>query len=140
MKGTALTSPAYDAREVMPVVSYQEMTPMDCLAVLRAVSVTRAAFTDGVRPYVVPLAFQLDAEGLTPVICLCMPAKGRKADCLRALPRLCLEFESPSCAWVEVVLLEGRAQLTDWAQGEGLIVRVRAEKLSGRRFFLQEDG
>ena len=112
---------------------------MDCLEVLRSVSVTRAAFTDGAAPYVVPMAFRLDAEGLTPVICLCMPANGRKADCLRALPRLCLEFESPSCAWVDVVLLEGRAQLTDWAQGEGLIVRVRAESLTGRRFFRKED-
>ena len=112
---------------------------MDCLEVLRSVSVTRAAFTDGAAPDVVPMAFRLDAEGLTPVICLCMPANGRKADCLRALPRLCLEFESPSCAWVDVVLLEGRAQLTDWAQGEGLIVRVRAESLTGRRFFRKED-
>lgn len=121
------------------MVSYQEMTPMDCLEALRSTTVTRAAFTDGEAPYVVPMAFRLDAEGLTPIICLCMPAKGRKADCLRALPRLCLEFESPSCSWVDVVLLEGRADMENWAQGEGLIVRVRAEKLSGRRFFLPGD-
>lgn len=111
---------------------------MDCLAVLRAVSVTRAAFSDGGRPYVVPMAFQLDAEGMTPVICLCMPAEGRKEDCLRQCPQVCLEFEAPSCAWVDVVLLEGRAERQEW--GGGLVVRVRAERLSGRRFFLQEDG
>jgi len=42
---------------------YQLLTAADCLSVLRTSHVTRAAFTDGEKPYLVPMAFQLEAEG-----------------------------------------------------------------------------
>lgn len=120
----------------MPMLTYQELPPAACLEVLRAVHVTRAAFCDGERPYLVPMAFELDAEGLVPLVRLCMPDQGRKADCLMQCSQVCLEFEEPGCSWVDVVLLEGTAELDVWEKGQGLALHVRAESLSGRRFFL----
>ena len=111
---------------------------MECWQVLRDVAVTRAAFTDGERPYLVPMAFQRSFDGATPVIWLCMPDHGRKVDCLRACGRVCLEFEQPGCAWVDVVLAEGEAALAAWEKDAGMVLHVRAEMLSGRRFFLPE--
>lgn len=122
----------------MPQLIYQPLTRTDCLAVLRAAHVTRAAFTDGEQPYVIPLAFLLEAEGETPLIYLCMPDHGRKVDCLCRCDRVCLEFESPACAWVDVVLLEGPALLDAWEKDKGLALHVRGEDISGRRFFLPE--
>ena len=124
----------------MPSLTYQPLSAAQCLDVLRSVHVNRAAFTDGTRPYIVPMAFQLEAEGLTPMIYLCMPDKGRKVDCLCRCDRVCLEFEQPSCAWVDVVLLEGQIVLDAWEKGEGLLLHVRGEEVSGRRFFLPEIG
>lgn len=123
----------------MPLLTWQELNPMQCLDVLRASSVTRAAFCDGEAPYVIPLAFQLDADGASPLIRLCMPDHGRKVQCLCACDRVCLEFELPGCAWVDVALAEGTAALDAWEKGEGIALHVRAEKLSGRRFFLPQE-
>lgn len=122
----------------MPGLTFQELTRMECLDVLRQTAVTRAAFTDGSAPYLVPMAFLLDAEGLAPVIRLCMPDTGRKVECLCRCDRVCLEFERPGCAWVDVVLVEGQAFPEAWEKGAGLALRVRAEDMSGRRFFLPE--
>ncbi len=124
----------------MPQLVYQPLNRAECLAVLRAVHVTRAAFSDGERPYVVPMAFLLEAEGDTPLIYLCMPDRGRKVNCLCRCDRVCLEFESPACAWVDMVLLEGPAILDAWEKDKGLALHVRGEELSGRRFFLPEQG
>lgn len=123
----------------MPQLVYQPLTPAECLDVLRSARVTRAAFCDGEQPYVVPMAFRLDGEGTTPLICLCMPDSGRKVSCLCRLDRVCLEFEAPACAWVDVVLLEGQAFLDAWEKGKGLALHVRGETVSGRRFFLPEE-
>ena len=122
----------------MPSLTYQPLTQVQCLDVLRSAHVTRAAFTDGTRPYIVPMAFQLAAEGLVPLIYLCMPDQGRKVEYLTRCDRLCLEFEQPACAWVDVVLVEGAAILDAWEKDEGLLLHVRGEEVSGRRFFLPE--
>ncbi len=124
----------------MPSLTYQPLSTMQCLDVLRAVHVTRAAFTNGEKPYLIPMAFQLDFDGLTPQIHLCMPDAGRKVECLCRCDRVCLEFEAPSCAWVDVVLLEGQAFLDAWEKGKGLALHVQGEEVSGRRFFLPEMG
>ena len=123
----------------MAQLVYQPLSPVECLDVLRAAHVTRAAFTDGEHPYIVPLAFQLAADGATPLIYLCMPDTGRKVEYLCRCDRVCLEFEEPSCAWVDVVLLEGTACLDAWEKGKGLALHVRGEEISGRRFFLPGD-
>ncbi len=122
----------------MPQLVYQPLNDMECLEVLRSVHVTRAAFCDGEQPYIVPMAFALDAQGATPLIRLCMPDHGRKVECLCRCDKVCLEFESPGCAWVDVVLLEGTAHLDAWQKDAGLALHVRGEKVSGRRFFLPE--
>ena len=123
----------------MPHLVYQPLTQVECLDVLRSVHVTRVAFCDGEKPYLVPMAFQLVCEGTTPLIYLCMPDAGRKVDYLCRCDRVCLEFESPSCAWVDVVLLEGQASLDVWEKGTGLALHVKGEEISGRRFFLPEE-
>ncbi|MBQ8202616.1 MAG: hypothetical protein IJZ74_12700 [Clostridia bacterium] len=122
----------------MPQLSFQLLTPVECLDVLRVAHVTRAAFCDGERPYLVPMAFQLDFEGMRPLIYLCMPDTGRKVDYLCRCDRVCLEFEEPSCAWVDVVLVEGQAFLDAWEKDKGLMLHVKGEAVSGRRFFLPE--
>ena len=118
----------------MPSLIWQPLSAVECLDVLRAAPVTRAAMTDGERPYLVPMAFQLACEGATPCIRLCMPDTGRKVDCLCRCDRVCLEFEEPSCAWVDVVLVEGQAILDAWDKGQGLALHVRGGEVSGRRF------
>lgn len=123
----------------MAELVYQPLTQMECIGVLRAVHVTRAAVADGERPYVVPMAFQLAFDGTAPLIYLCLPDHGRKADCLCRCDRICLEFEQPGCAWVDVVLAEGQAVPDAWEKGAGLALHLRAETLSGRRFYLPED-
>ncbi|MBQ8554601.1 MAG: hypothetical protein IJ438_01890 [Clostridia bacterium] len=122
----------------MPMLTYQELTYPSCLDVLRATSVTRAAFCGEDGPYLVPMAFQLGSDGVKPMIYLCMPDKGHKVDCLGTDDRLCLEFEAPGCAWVDVVLLRGRAAIDAWEKDAGIALHVKAEELSGRRFFLPE--
>lgn len=122
----------------MSQMVYQPLTPVECLDVLRAARVTRAAFCDGTRPYLVPMAFQLGCEGITPLIYLCMPDTGRKLEYLCRCDRVCLEFEEPACAWVDVVLVEGQAFLDAWERGKGLALHIRGEEISGRRFFLPE--
>lgn len=123
----------------MPSLVYQPLSAMECLDVLRAAHVTRAAFTDGQRPYIVPMAFRLECDGTTPLIILCMPDTGRKVEYLCRCDHVCLEFESPACAWVDVVLLEGQAFLDAWERGKGIALHVRGEEVSGRRFFLPEE-
>ena len=120
----------------MSQLVYQPLTDVECLDVLRSVHVTRAAFCSGERPYIVPMAFQLVCDGTTPLIYLCMPDHGRKVEYLCRCDRVCLEFEAPSCAWVDVVLLEGAAALDAWEKGAGLALHVQGEAVSGRRFFL----
>ena len=123
----------------MAQLVFQPLTQVECIDVLRAVHVTRAAFTDGERPYLVPMAFQLVFDGTVPLIYLCLPDHGRKVDCLNRCDRLCLEFEQPGCAWVDVVLAEGQAVPDAWEKGAGLALHIRAETLSGRRFYLPEE-
>lgn len=122
----------------MPSLTYQLLSPVECLDVLRAAHVTRAAFTNGEKPYLVPMAFRLEAEGVTPLICLCMPDGGRKVEYLCRCDRVCLEFEEPSCNFVDVVLLEGPVVPVAWEKGQGLLLHVKGEEISGRRFFLPD--
>jgi len=122
----------------MAEIVYQELTRAECLHVLRQAHVTRAAFCNGERPYIVPMCFHLEAQGDVPLIFLCMPDHGRKAEYLSRCSRVCLEFESPGTACADVVLLEGSAVPAAWVQNEGLAVYVRGEEISGRRFFMPE--
>ncbi len=120
----------------MSSLAWQRLDPLQCLDVLRGTHVTRAAFCAKDRPYVVPMGFAFTCEGEQPVIHLAFPAEGRKEQMLKENARVCLEFELPGCASVDVVLVEGRATLGLTPAKHGLLVRVAAEEMSGRRFFM----
>ena len=45
----------------MPMLRYQELNLLQMLDVLRGASLAHLALSDGGRPYVVPMAYQLEA-------------------------------------------------------------------------------
>lgn len=116
-------------------VVYQELNLIQVLDVLREGGVARMALCrDGV-PYVVPVAFQLEAAGAQPIVHLASPPAGRKMDILRQNDRVCLEVERTACAWIDTVIVEGRASVGMAVEG-GVLLRVMPESITGRRFFL----
>ncbi len=119
----------------MAEVHYQELNLMQVLDVLRSGGLARLGLSAGERPYVVPVAFQLEVRGARPVLHLASPDAGRKVDILRENALACLEVEQPGAAWFDVVLAEGRAALGA-AENGGVEIAIHPETLSGRRFFL----
>ena len=88
---------------------YQTLSFVECLEILRQAKAVRAAFFDGHAPYVVPMGFEWFVNGMQPVVCLMMPKEGRKAEALSVCTQVCLEFEAPDAAAIQVVLAEGKA-------------------------------
>ncbi|MGN0779199.1 MAG: pyridoxamine 5'-phosphate oxidase family protein [Aristaeellaceae bacterium] len=123
----------------MPELRYQELNLMQMLDVLRAARLTRLAVADGPQPYVVPLCYQLEVTRGQIVIHLSMPEQGRKVDILHRNALVCLEFELPACAWVDVVVLEGRAAVGMREPGRGMDVCIQAVSMTGRRYFAVAD-
>jgi len=119
----------------MAELRYQELNLMQILDVLRQGGVARLALSEDGQPYVVPMTFQLEVRRTQPVLHLASPAAGRKMTILRGNSRVCVEVERPGCAWFDVVLAEGRADLGA-VQEPGVEIRVCPHALSGRRFFL----
>lgn len=117
----------------MAELTFQELNLMQILDVLRPGGVAHLALSGDGQPYVIPLAFQLEMQGMRPILHLASPAQGRKMDILRGNDRVCLEIELPGCAWIDTVLVEGRA--TVGAIQGGAEIRVQPHKLTGRRFF-----
>ena len=116
-------------------VAYQELNLMQIMDILRDGGVARVALCQDGRPYVVPMAFQLEVAGTQPVLHLASPAAGRKMTILRGNDRVCLEVERTSCAWIDTVIIEGRAEAGAAVQG-GVLWRVVPQRITGRRFFL----
>lgn len=119
----------------MADLRYMELNLMQIFDVLRAAGVARLAVCSGGQPYVVPVTYQLEADGSAAVLHLASPGSGRKLDMLRRNKNVCLEAELPSCAWLDTVLLEGEAAIGAAAEC-GVFITVKAETLSGRRYFL----
>lgn len=117
----------------MAELTFQELNLMQMLDVLRPGGIARLALARDGQPYVIPMAFQLEMQGVRPILHLASPAQGRKVDILRSNDRVCLESELPSCAWIDTVLVEGRATV-DAIQG-GLEIRVQPHSMTGRRIF-----
>lgn len=117
----------------MAELTFQELNLMQILDVLRPGGVARLALSGDGQPYVIPMAFQLEMQGMQPILHLASPAEGRKLDILRGNDRVCLEIELPGCAWIDTVLVEGRA--TVGALQGGAEIRVQPRTLTGRRFF-----
>lgn len=119
----------------MPDMRYQELNLIQILDVLRSGGLARLALSQDGQPYVVPMAFQLEAQGAQLILHLASPGSGRKMAILRGNDRVCLEIEQPGCAWIDTVLVEGRAT-AGILQRDGVEIRVHPHSLSGRRFFL----
>lgn len=116
-------------------VCYQELNLIQVLDILRCGGLARLALCADGRPYVVPMAFQLEAAGAQPILHLASPGKGRKMDILRRNSHVCLEVERASCAWIDTVLAEG--QITAGiAEGGGVLLQLLPENISGRRYFI----
>lgn len=118
----------------MAELHFQELNLMQILDVLRPGGVAHLALSGDGQPYVIPMAFQLEVQGMRPILHLASPEMGRKMDILRGNDRVCLEMELPSCAWIDTVLVEGRATAGIAEEG-GVALRVHPQGLSGRRFF-----
>lgn len=120
----------------MPDLSYMELNLMQILDVLRAARLARLAVSERDQPYVVPLHYQLEVTRGQVIIHLTVPEGGRKADTLRRNALVCLEFELPGCAWVDTVVLEGRAAVGLREAGRAADIRVAAAAITGRRYFV----
>ena len=121
----------------MPMLRYQELNLLQMLDVLRGASLAHLALSDGGRPYVVPVAYQLEARGSEVLLHLVSPEAGRKIATLRRNDRVCLEIDLPACAWMDTVLVEGRATSGMAEPGRAVEVVVSVMHMSGRRYFVQ---
>ena len=110
---------------------YQTLSFVECLEILRQAKAVRAAFFDGHSPYVVPMGFEWFVNVM-------MPKEGRKAEALSVCTQVCLEFEAPDAAAIQVVLAEGKAVPLHEEDG-AMVYAIPVETMSGRRYFLPDD-
>lgn len=125
----------------MPQYRFQTLNQLQIFDVLRAAAHCRLAVERDGQPWCVPIACQMEVCGTEVFIHVAMTA-GRKLEALAENDRVCLEFERPGCAWLDTVILTGRAAEGVCIPGQALHLRIRARELSGRRYFLpaEEDG
>ena len=117
---------------------FMHLNLMQIFDVLRAAPFARLAVNDD-QPFVTPVYFQLEVAGSEVIFHLSASAQGRKARALQHHPTACLEFELPGCAWLDTVLASGPVTLAPAPAGEGLLLRLHALELTGRRYFLPSD-
>ena len=123
----------------MPKRRWQELNLLQMYDILRSVDRCRLAVEEDGQPWCVPMSFQFEiARGVT-FIHLAMPDHGRKLDALTLNDRVCLEFELPGCAWLDVLIITGRATVGVYVPGELMHLRVRVQEMSARRFFLEDE-
>ena len=123
----------------MPKWHWQELNLLQMYDILRGTDRCRLAVEEGGQPWCVPMHFQFEiAKGVT-FIHLTMPDHGRKLDAMAQNDRVCLEFELPGCAWLDVLVVTGRATVGVYVPGEMMHLRVRVKEMSARRFFLEDD-
>ena len=122
----------------MPKCHWRELNLLQMYDILRGAQWCRLAVEEEGQPWCVPMHFQFEiARGVT-FIHLTMPDHGRKLDAMALNDRVCLEFELPGCAWLDVLILTGRATVGFYAPGEVMHLRVRVQEMSARRFYQQE--
>ena len=123
----------------MPKRHWQELNLLQMYDILRGTDRCRLAVEEDGQPWCVPMNFQFEiARGVT-FIHLTMADHGRKLDAMARNDRVCLEFEMPGCAWLDVLIVTGRATVGVYVPGEMMHLRVRAQEMSARRFFLEDD-
>ena len=119
----------------MPKRRWQELNLLQMYDILRGTDRCRLAVEEDGQPWCVPMNFQFEiARGVT-YIHLTMPDHGRKLDAMAMNDRVCLEFELPGCAWLDVLIITGRATVGVHIPGELMHLRIRVLEMSGRRFF-----
>lgn len=119
----------------MPQLHYQELNLMQALDVLRQGTVLHLALTDGAMPYVIPLHYQLEVQGMQIILHMVLPPRGRAMDMLRRNVLACAEVDLPACAFVDTVLANGTVQWGAASTAEALDVCLLAEEISARRYF-----
>lgn len=119
----------------MAELKYMELNLMQIYDVLRSAHLLRLAVCVGGKPYVVPVAYQLEVTGRQTVLHLASPDTGRKLDALDANSCFSAELEQSGCAWLDTVIIDGTASVRA-AEEHGVEILLRAETMSGRRYFL----
>ena len=114
-------------------LTWMELNYMQALDVVRTAATLTAAVSGEDGPYVAEMYFQMEMNGVQPVIHLSTSGEGRIAHCLQALPRMALLFRREHCTGVDTVLAEGPVSLVE--SDGGLRMLVRVEALSARRWF-----
>lgn len=120
----------------MPQWHWQELNLLQMYDILRGTDRCRLAVEENGQPWCVPIHFQFEIIGDNTYIHLTMPDHGRKLDAMSFNEHVCLEFEREGCAWVDVLIITGRATVGLFVPGEAIHFRVKAEAMSARRFFL----
>ena len=122
----------------MPKRRWQELNLLQMYDILRGADWCRLAVEEDGQPWCVPMHYQFEiARGVT-YIHLTMPDHGRKLDAMAQNDRVCLEFELPGCAWLDVLVITGRATVGVYIPGELMHLRIRVLEMSARRFFQPE--
>lgn len=122
----------------MAELHYQELNLLQIFDVLRHARIARLAVSRANQPYVVPMRFQLEVRGKETILHLISRDGGRKMDTLRVNDRVCLEIELPGCAWVDTVVIQGRATVGIHEPGKAVELCVAARHMTGRRYFQPE--
>ena len=123
----------------MPKRHWQELNLLQMYDILRGADYCRLAVEEDGQPWCVPMDFQFEITRGETFIHLTMPDHGRKLDAMARNDRVCLEFEMPGCAWLDVLVITGRATVGVYVPGRLTHLRIRALEMSARRFFLEED-
>ena len=119
----------------MPKRHWQELNLLQMYDILRGADWCRLAVEEDGQPWCVPMHFQFEITRGVTYIHLTMPDHGRKLDAMAMNDRVCLEFEMPGCAWLDVMIVTGRATVGVYVPGELMHLRVRVQEMSARRFF-----
>ena len=119
----------------MPKRHWQELNLLQMYDILRGADRCRLAVEEDGQPWCVPMDFQFEITRGATFIHLTMPDHGRKLDAMAMNDRVCLEFEMPGCAWLDVLIVTGRATVGVYIPGELMHLRVRVKEMSARRFF-----
>lgn len=115
---------------------YMDLTVMQMLEVLRQTDAAYLALSADGQPYIVPMHYSLDADGLTPIVRMKSDAACLKMEILAQNDRVCMAFSLMNCAWLDTVTVFGRAAIGTGEAGLPVTISVRGEQMSGRRYFL----
>jgi uncharacterized protein len=115
-------------------------------AIIRQCLVCRLGLFDGEEPYIVPLCFGYDGEGLY----FHSASAGRKTDILRKNKRVCFEFDIPEgmreaeegCRWgirYRSVIGSGTAEIVDDQEGKKKALQIIMAQYSDKEYIFPED-